>query len=137
MNLPRVLVIDDEPLIRTAVARALGEHANVQCAGSAEDALRECEREIDDGVFDVVVLDIWLPGLPDGIDFYRRLEKLGARMPRVVFMSGDWNAAGVVRERLQVACIQKPFDRETLLDAIEQSATVTPRSPRISTLRRR
>jgi DNA-binding response OmpR family regulator len=67
----RVLVVDDEPGVRTAVARGLtAEGMEVVALGDGPSALRAALT----GSFDAVVLDIILPGLSG----YRVLEQLRA-----------------------------------------------------------
>jgi len=67
----RVLVVDDEPGIRTAVARGLtAEGMEVVALGDGRSALNAALT----GSFDVIVLDIILPGLSG----YRVLEQLRA-----------------------------------------------------------
>jgi DNA-binding response OmpR family regulator len=67
----RVLVVDDEPGIRTAVARGLtAEGMEVVALGDGSSALHAALT----GSFDVIVLDIILPGLSG----YRVLEQLRA-----------------------------------------------------------
>ena len=67
----RVLVVDDEPGIRTALVRGLGaEGMEVEAVGDGHSALAAAVT----GRFDVIVLDIILPGLSG----YRVLERLRA-----------------------------------------------------------
>lgn len=67
----RVLVVDDEPGIRTAVARGLtAEGMEVEALGDGPSALSAALT----GSFDAIVLDIILPGLSG----YRVLEQLRA-----------------------------------------------------------
>jgi DNA-binding response OmpR family regulator len=67
----RVLVVDDEPGVRTAVARGLvAEGMDVVAASDGPSALRAALT----GSFDAIVLDIILPGLSG----YRVLERLRA-----------------------------------------------------------
>jgi DNA-binding response OmpR family regulator len=67
----RVLVVDDEPGIRTALVRGLGaEGMEVEAVGDGHAALQAAVT----GSFDVIVLDIILPGLSG----YRVLERLRA-----------------------------------------------------------
>jgi len=67
----RVLVVDDEPGLRTAMVRGLtAEGMEVVAVGDGPSALRAALT----GSFDAVVLDIILPGLSG----YRVLEKLRA-----------------------------------------------------------
>ncbi|GAA4841328.1 response regulator transcription factor [Saccharopolyspora rosea] len=69
---PRVLVVDDEPGVRTALRRGLtAEGMEVAVAGDGVEALRLAGT----GAFDVVVLDLMLPGLSG----YRVLERMRAQ----------------------------------------------------------
>lgn len=72
---PRVLIVDDDPLIRELLQSYLaGEGYEVACASTAEaaeSALAEAER--DGPPFDLVLLDIRLPG-KDGLTLTRELR---------------------------------------------------------------
>jgi DNA-binding response OmpR family regulator len=68
---PRVLVVDDEPGVRAALTRGLGaEGMDVVAVADGPAGLAQAET----GAFDVVVLDVVLPGLSG----YRVLERLRA-----------------------------------------------------------
>jgi DNA-binding NtrC family response regulator len=68
----RVLIVDDEPLIRDSLAEFLGgEGFRVSACGSAEDALVLAREHR----FDVALCDVQLPGL-DGIALLDRLLKV-------------------------------------------------------------
>ena len=68
---PQVLVVDDEPGVRSALRRGLSaEGMEVTVAADGTEALRLATT----GAFDVIVLDIMLPGLSG----YRVLERLRA-----------------------------------------------------------
>src|SRR5882762_11124105 len=67
--MPRVLVVDDEAGVRTALGRGLtGEGLDVVTAGDGPTALRAALT----GSFDLILLDIIIPGLSG----YRVLEQL-------------------------------------------------------------
>ncbi len=69
----RILVVEDEPRLAATLERVLGlEGHDVEVAGDGNDALRRAR----DRAFDLVVLDIMLPGL-DGIAVCRRLRATG------------------------------------------------------------
>lgn len=66
---PRVLLVDDEPGVRTALSRGLAaEGMEVSVAADGHEALRLATT----GSFDVVLLDVLLPGLSG----YRVLERM-------------------------------------------------------------
>jgi two-component system response regulator RegX3 len=70
----RVLLVDDEPAIRDAVGYALrGAGYDVETEVDGESALEAAGAR----QFDLVILDVMLPGL-DGIEVCRRLRAAGA-----------------------------------------------------------
>jgi two-component system response regulator MprA len=73
MATPRVLVVEDDPRLAATLERVLGaEGYDVEVAGDGNAALRR----VRDHPFDLVLLDIMLPGL-DGIAVCRRLRATG------------------------------------------------------------
>jgi DNA-binding response OmpR family regulator len=101
----RVLVVDDEPGIRTAVARGLAaEGMEVEAVGDGHSALQAGLT----GGFDAIVLDIILPGLSG----YRVLERL--------------RAAGVDTPVLLVSAKDGEFDQADGLDLGADGYLVKP-----------
>ena len=81
----RVLVVDDEPGIRTAVARGLAaEGMEVEAVGDGNSALQAGLT----GGFDVIVLDIILPGL-SGYRVLERLRAAGVDTPVLLLSAKD------------------------------------------------
>src|SRR5580658_11325868 len=77
-----LLVVDDEPFLRDAVAASLRFLGfDVTTADNGAEALRLAR----DGRFDLLVLDVMLPEL-DGFDVVRRLRRDGRRVP-VIFLT--------------------------------------------------
>jgi two-component system response regulator MprA len=73
----KVLVVDDEPAVRDAVARALRyEGYTVATAEDGQQALESLALE----PADAVVLDVLMPRL-DGLEVCRRLRSAGDRVP--------------------------------------------------------
>lgn len=69
----RILVVEDDPRLAATLERVLGAEAyDVEGAGDGLDALRRARER----PFDLVVLDIMLPGL-DGIAVCRKLRATG------------------------------------------------------------
>jgi two-component system, OmpR family, response regulator MprA len=75
-----VLVVDDDPGVRSAVERALKfEGYDVETAGDGADALASVARQVPDAV----VLDVSMPGV-DGLEVCRRLRAQGCTVPVLV-----------------------------------------------------
>ena len=82
---PRVLVADDEPGVRRALERGLvAEGMDVAAAADGPSALRAALT----GAFDVVLLDIMLPGL-SGYRVLERLRAEGVRTPVLLVSAKD------------------------------------------------
>jgi two-component system OmpR family response regulator len=78
----RLLVVDDEPFLRDAVAASLRFLGfDVTAAETGTEALRLTRG----GRFDLVVLDVMLPDV-DGFEVVRRLRRDGSRVP-VIFLT--------------------------------------------------
>ena len=127
----RVLLVDDELAVASAVGRSLGRSHDVTVLGSAEEALRR----LDAGErWEAMLVDLMMPGT-DGIALHQRL---GASHPellaRLAFLSG-----GAFGERAtsfladhEVVLVAKPARRDELLEVIERLAGAPPpggRSP--------
>jgi len=81
----RVLVVDDEPGVRTALARGLtAEGMEVVAVGDGPSALRAALT----GSFDAVVLDIILPGL-SGYRVLHQLRAAGVDTPVLLVSAKD------------------------------------------------
>ena len=81
----RVLVVDDEPALRSAVQRALAlERYDVALAEDGRQALdRIAGEEVD-----AVVLDIAMPHV-DGLEVCRRMRQAGDRTPVLMLTARD------------------------------------------------
>ncbi len=82
--MPRALVVDDEANIRELVSVYLSAAGfEVEQAGEGIDALRRAES----GIFDIIVLDIMLPGI-DGATLCRRLRETSS-VPVIMLTARD------------------------------------------------
>jgi two-component system nitrogen regulation response regulator NtrX len=87
-----ILVVDDEPGVRSSVSGVLtDEGLAVDTAASGE----ECLERAATGAYDVIVLDIWLPGI-DGLTTLQRLSERGIDA-QVVIMSGHGSIEQAVK----------------------------------------
>ena len=84
--MPRVLVVDDEPAVRTALERALRlESYDVELAADGREAL---DRLAGGAPPDAVVLDVAMPHV-DGLEVCRRLRDAGDRTPVLMLTARD------------------------------------------------
>jgi two-component system nitrogen regulation response regulator NtrX len=85
MKQHRVLIVDDEPLIRQSLSGVLEDEGYwVHAVGSGE----ECLTELGRNAYELVLLDIWLPGV-DGLDTLARIQEIPlADRPSVAMISG-------------------------------------------------
>ena len=82
----RVLVVDDEPAVRSALERALRLEAyDVELAADGREAL---DRLADGSSPDAVVLDVAMPHV-DGLEVCRRLRDAGDRTPVLMLTARD------------------------------------------------
>jgi excisionase family DNA binding protein len=113
---PLVLVVDDDPRLREFMRVNLEmEGYSVREAASADEALERWQP------VDVLVTDVVMPGMSG----QQLAEHARERAPdlRVVFMSGHTDdvllRAGASRG--DIAFVQKPFTRDSLLRAVEEA----------------
>jgi two-component system, NtrC family, nitrogen regulation response regulator NtrX len=89
---PNVLIVDDEAGVRSALSGVLRDEGYaVDAVDSGEACLDRVTRE----PYDVIVLDIWLPGI-DGLATLARLRERRVDAP-VVMISGHGNIESAVR----------------------------------------
>ena len=106
---PTVLVVDDEAGVRSALSGVLRDE------GYAVDAVESGEACLDRVMrapYDVIVLDIWLPGI-DGLATLDRLRERHVDAP-VVMISGHGNIESAVRAIKMGAFdfVEKPLSLE-------------------------
>jgi DNA-binding response OmpR family regulator len=112
----QVLIVEDDPLIRRAVTRAL------RGAGHEVVAVERCGRARGLGrAFDVAVLDLELPD-GTGVDVAGELLGLGTA-EGVVFFSGAADPSLLVRAAQLGEVVAKSGDLGTLLQAISAART--------------
>jgi two-component system nitrogen regulation response regulator NtrX len=105
----RVLIVDDEPGVRSSLTGVLRDEGyDVESAESGEACLDKAVRR----AFDVIVLDIWLPGM-DGLATLTRLRERQVDA-QVVVISGHGNIESAVRAIKMGAFdfVEKPLSLE-------------------------
>lgn len=131
MNRKKLLIVDDEKLVHDVVVRALKRQIDITNKLSAEEALDDLEDDLENGVFDVILLDVRMPGVPDGVDFFRHIQGIAPEhMPAVIFMTGDDHIASVLGETTNTRCLSKPFTTLELREALGDFLEAPPSSRR-------
>lgn len=117
---PRILVVDDEPNIRLLVDQALGvEGYEVLTAVDGEHALKK----FTCGVFDLVLLDLKMPGL-NGMEALRRVKKRKPGQPVIVMTAFATVETAASAMRLgAVDYLQKPFTPEEIRAIVKSVLT--------------
>ncbi len=107
----RILVVDDEANIRSALAKLLSKLGHrVESAGSTQQALQL----LQPGRFEVVLTDLKMPGM-DGLSLLRRIKERD-RSVEVIVMTAYGTVETAVEAMRQGAYdyIEKPIDQERL-----------------------
>jgi two-component system, NtrC family, nitrogen regulation response regulator NtrX len=130
--MPKILIIDDEPSIRTTLAGILEDegHKTVLCE-SGEEAITHFARD----EFDLAILDLWLPGI-DGLSVLERLKSAGA--PPVIVISGHGNIDSAVRATRLGAYdfLEKPLSLERVLLTVNHALADRKLREQVRDLRR-
>jgi two-component system, NtrC family, sensor kinase len=116
-DLRRLLLIDDEPAVGSAVSRLLRNLYDVHVIQDAREALR---RLSNGEKFDAILCDLMMPGM-SGMDFLVELERLAPELaPRTGLMTGGVNplAREFVGRRAR-ELLEKPFERDQLCTFVE------------------
>jgi DNA-binding NarL/FixJ family response regulator len=117
----RVLVADDDALLRAGVAVVLGTAEGIEVAGEAADGLRAVElcRSLEP---DVVLMDVRMPGI-DGIEATRRIAGAGlaARVLVLTTFHHDEYVWGALRAGAS-GFLLKRSSPERLIDAVRTVA---------------
>lgn len=114
----KLLLVDDEEMFLEYLARRLIRRGyEVVTCLSGEAALREVEAQ----AFDVVILDVLMPGI-DGIETLGRIKKRRLETEVILLTGRASEEAGAEGLRLGAYdCIRKPCDMEALVGKIEEA----------------
>lgn len=121
MSKPKVLVVDDDPVVRRMVVRLVSNFVDIQEMPGGREALVALRSSKDRGLpYDLVVSDVDMPdfGGPDLLS----AALLEGLLPReaFIFMSGS-QTGDRVRQLVGsgVLVMQKPFDTAYFMGAVE------------------
>lgn len=120
MNESKVIVVDDEAIVRAGLENWLSRDYQVVCFDGASaflDAFNEFEFE--DGIPTCILLDFQMPGL-NGVELQQALKAMNAEFP-IIFMSGNAQQSDIIDAWRggAVDFILKPFTPAQISEAIE------------------
>ncbi len=116
MSALRILLVDDEPVVRRDLARLLGAEPHVEVVGEARNGLEALE-QIDTIAPDAVFLDVQMPEL-DGLGVVAALDPETA--PALVFVTAFDRYALQAFDAEAVDYLLKPFDAARCRRALER-----------------
>jgi len=128
-----ILVVDDEAGVRTSLEAILGDEGyRVATAASGEDGLIAAAARR----FDLVLLDVWLPGA-DGLETLARLREADPQLP-VVMISGHGTIETAVKAvRLGARdFVEKPLSLEKTLLVVRNALSQRRLEAEVRTLKR-
>jgi PAS domain S-box-containing protein len=115
----RILLVDDEAPLRSALAKVLEAHDfDVTAVSSAPEALRE----LDASAFDILVSDVVMPTM-SGVQLAAHVRADRPDLP-IILMSGySDELAGVGEDAPLTRLLRKPFTHHELLAAVDALLT--------------
>lgn len=115
MGFHKILIVDDEPLLRTTIRRILAPlGAALVEAGTVEEALELLRSGID-----LVITDVKL-GQGSGVDVARAAASMHPAPPVIAVSGGAEAADGLALGKAGVASfVAKPFSAQDLLEVVE------------------
>ncbi len=94
MKQSQILIVDDEPLIRQSLSGVLEDEGY---ATTSVESGEECLETLRRSSFDLILLDVWLPGL-DGLQTLERVQEIPFDdRPTVVIISGHGSIETAVK----------------------------------------
>ena len=110
----RILVVEDDPLVRELLVEALREHGyEVIHAANGEQALAWCKKRIAD----VLVTDIRLPG---GVDGWQIAERCRVHDPELQVIYATGFSPVEARPVPGSLTLHKPYQPDRLVEAVRQ-----------------
>ncbi|MFH2137383.1 MAG: response regulator [Candidatus Omnitrophota bacterium] len=111
----KILLVDDEPLIRKIFVQALSKEYETVEAGNSEQALELLESEKPN----IVLLDIYMPGM-NGIETLKKIKEIDDKI--IVIMVSAHGTNSMTSKAMELGAydfITKPFNLDRLKTLIK------------------
>jgi FixJ family two-component response regulator len=121
----KVIVIDDEPIVRSGLENWLSHNYQVSTFDSAETFLNAFNQfEFEDGIPTCILLDFQMANM-NGVELQNSLKSLNAEFP-IIFMSGNAQQADIIDAWRggAVDFILKPFTPTQVTDALNKHFSI-------------
>ena len=107
----KIMIVDDDPDIRTTIKRAL-EFFNPECRVVCVESGNKCYEMLEaNNIPDLIILDIMMPGMSGWMLFDRIRENPKWKNILVVILTGRTDKfAEEFGKKLSIDYIKKPFD---------------------------
>lgn len=116
----KLLVVDDEPLVRETLRYCLQSEYDITSVASGEEAIEASLRED----FPVVILDLCMQGL-SGIETLKRLKEIRETQNVIILTAYQSMESAITALNLGAFSYQtKPFDRSKLMEVIARGFEV-------------
>lgn len=121
--MPRVLVVDDDPMVSMAIEVCLQRQGmDVTVADGGEAGMRALGSE----TFDVMIVDVFMPHMR-GFESVRMFHERAPEIPLIAmsgyaFANADTHSPDFLRMTLELGatcCLRKPFTPQALLAAVQ------------------
>ena len=113
-----VLIVDDNSELCETLADVLEMAGfNVESAKGGEEGIEKVKERF----FDVVVLDVMLPGM-NGVEAFKEIKKINPKTKAIIMTA--YALEELIKEAIAecvFAVLHKPFDMDKMLDLIERA----------------
>jgi ligand-binding sensor domain-containing protein/signal transduction histidine kinase/CheY-like chemotaxis protein len=116
----RVLVVDDDPLVSSALRRTLSREHDVEVVVSSKRALEMLTSP--EAAYDVILCDLMMPEMT-GMELHAQLNAVAPeRAKRMIFVTGGAYTPAAVSflERVSNPRLEKPFEPEKLRERVRE-----------------
>lgn len=120
MNVPRILIVDDDPALLEALPQTLRLRMEAVDVDVAESGMVALER-IRASDYDAIIADVRMPGM-DGLALLSEIRALRVSSPTLLITGhGEHDLAIEALRRGAYDYVQKPIDREYLIASLRRA----------------